>query len=219
MIPGLLLPSDFTRYSGMRSASWPSWTWVRNSHLLPCAVTFALVAPTKNGVSDLVTTSVWANTCGLIIDPKMTSGLPSRMRFIAFSESVLDAPVSSVVSASFLPSMPPAALISSTANSTPLRAWVPSKAVLPVKAVVRPSGIGEGQLAASAYDGPAAITAREKAAKPAIAFFITIEVITFPIEWSACMGAYHASMTTAGLSLFDRPALVVEPLLEPENYR
>jgi hypothetical protein len=62
---------------------------------------------------------------------------------------------------------------------------VPSKAKLPVNAVVRPSGIGEGQLAASAHDGPAAVAAREKAAKPAIAFFITIEVIRFPVEWSA----------------------------------
>jgi hypothetical protein len=73
------------------------------------------------------------------------------MRFIAFSASVLDAPVSSVDSASFLPAMPPPALISSTANSTPLRAWVPSSARLPVSAVVRPNGIGEGQLAAYAF--------------------------------------------------------------------
>src|SRR5712664_3265228 len=84
MMPGLVLPSVLTRYSGMSSASWPSCTWVRNSHLLPCIVTFALVAPTRNGVSDLVTTSVCANTCGLIIDPRITRGLPSRMRFIEF---------------------------------------------------------------------------------------------------------------------------------------
>jgi len=38
-------------------------------------------------------------------------------RFIAFNASVDDAPVSSVLSAIFLPEMPPAALISSTANS------------------------------------------------------------------------------------------------------
>jgi hypothetical protein len=38
------------------------------------------------------------------------------MRFIALSASVEEAPVSSVVSASFLPLTPPAALISSTAN-------------------------------------------------------------------------------------------------------
>src|ERR1700722_11500789 len=165
----------------MRSASWPSCACVRNNHLLPCDVTFALVAPTRNGVSDLVNTSVWANTCGLIIEPKMTSGLPSRTRFIAFSESVLDDPVSSVVSASFLPLMPPAALISSTANSTPLRAWVPSSATLPVSAVVKPSGIGEGQLAGSAFDGPAEATARQIAPTPAIELLAKMEVIVFPV--------------------------------------
>ena len=81
------------------------------------------------------------------------------------------------------------------------------------------SGIGEGQLAASAHDGPAVIAARDIAATPAIEVFITIEVIMFPVEWPACLEAYHASTTTAGLSLFDRPALVVEPLLRPENSR
>jgi hypothetical protein len=52
------------------------------------------------------------------------------MRFIAFKASVPEAPVSSVVRAIFLPAMPPAVLISSTANSTPLRAWVPSRALV-----------------------------------------------------------------------------------------
>jgi hypothetical protein len=60
---------------------------------------------------------------------------------------------------------------------------------LPVNAVVRPSGIGDGQLAASARDGPAVIAARDITAKPAIAFFITIEVIRFPVEWPACVQA------------------------------
>src|ERR1700689_336421 len=107
----------------------------------------------------------------------MTSGLPSRMRFIAFNASVLDDPVSSVASASFLPLMPPAALISSTANSTPLRACVPSKATLPVSAVVRPSGIGEGQLAGSALEGPAEAAARQIVARPAIERVANTEVI------------------------------------------
>ena len=88
-------------------------------------------------------------------------------RFIALSASVLDAPVSSVVSASFLPAMPPPALISSTANSTPLRACVPSSARLPVRAVVRPNGIGEGQLAASAFDCCAVAIDRKIAATAA----------------------------------------------------
>src|SRR5579862_2421057 len=205
MTPGLVFLSVFTRYSGMRSASWPSWTWVRNSHLLPCDVTFALVAPTRNGVSDLLTTSVCANTCGLIIEPKITSGLPSRMRFIAFNASVLDAPVSSVASASFLPLMPPAALISSTANSTPLRACVPSKATLPVRAVVRPSGIGEGQLAGSAFDGLAEVMARQIAAAPAIELFINIDVIiSFPLN-GPCAPPLHWHDDGRPVA-FDRPA-------------
>src|SRR6201991_1057030 len=106
------------------------------------------------------------------------------MRFIAFNASVLDAPVSSVATASFLPLMEPAALISSTANSVPLRACVPSRAVLPARAVVRPSGVGEGQLAGSAFDGRAEAMTRQ-IAPPATQFFINIDVIIFPVEWSS----------------------------------
>ena len=93
------------------------------------------------------------------------------MRFIALSASVLDAPVSSVESATFLPAMPPAALISSTANSTPLRAWVPSSAVLPVNAVVRPNGMVAGQLAASALASNVMAEDRPMAASPVIEVF------------------------------------------------
>src|ERR1700716_3937985 len=95
--------------------------------------------------------------------------LPSSIRFIALSASVLDAPVSSVVKASFLPAIPPLALISSTANSTPLRACVPSSARLPVRAVVRPNGIGDAQLAASAFDSRATPADRQMTAPPTIA--------------------------------------------------
>src|SRR6202012_5156719 len=139
-------------------------------------------------------------------------GLPSRMRFIAFSASVLDAPVSSVASASFLPLMPPAALISSTANSVPLRAWVPSSAVLPVIAVVRPSGIGEGQLAGSAFDGPAEKTARQIAARPAIELFKKMDVVVFPVD---CL--LETRMKAQGLSSAANAATDIDPLLRAEN--
>src|ERR1700753_3692780 len=112
----------------------------------------------------------------------MTRGLPSRMRFIAFSESVLDEPVSSVVSASFLPSMPPAALISSTANSTPLRACVPSSATLPVNAVVRPSGVGEGHRAPSAFDGTVEAAVKQIVVMQATEALKNAEVIIFPVS-------------------------------------
>jgi hypothetical protein len=48
--------------------------------------------------------------------------------------------------------------------------------VLPVRAVVRPSGIGEGQLAASAFASCATATDRNMAVTPMIDVFKAIEV-------------------------------------------
>src|ERR1700742_1498195 len=147
------------------------------------------------------------------------------MRFIAFSASVLDDPVSSVASASFLPLMPPAALISSTANSVPLRACVPSRAVLPVRAVVRPSGIGEGQLAGSALDRLAELMARQIAAVLASEFFINIDVIIFPVEWSSqrAIGTLarrrKPCRSPAGLSGYRTPVKGRKFPESPEAYR
>src|SRR5437016_6325069 len=51
-------------------------------------------------------------------------------------------------------------------SSAPLRARVPNSARLRVSAVARPSGIGDGQAAASALESPARVADRQINAAP-----------------------------------------------------